>query len=86
MSNMPELKPCPFCGGEAYICGAEVTDYYMGTWAPKSRKEYWVQTHCSPTCLWGMVRSRAFGTIGGVRYGSEMNAARVWNRRAEEAE
>jgi len=22
--GMPELKPCPFCGGEAYICGYDV--------------------------------------------------------------
>ena len=38
---MPEkLKPCPFCGGEAYICGEEITDYCKGVWAPASRKEY----------------------------------------------
>ena len=80
---MVNLKPCPFCGGEAYICGEEITDYCKGVWAPASRKEYWVQTHCWPTCLWGNTRSHAFGIIGGIRDTSEEAAAEAWNRRVD---
>lgn len=78
-----QLKSCPFCGREAFICGEEVKDYVNGNWARASRKEYWVTSHHDLNCIFGMIQSRAFGIVGGIRYTSEEAAAKAWNRRAD---
>ena len=77
------LENCPFCGGEAFICGEEVTDFVRGEWAPESRKEFWVQTHCWPTCIYGNTHARAFGVIGGIKYRTPEAAVEAWNRRSK---
>ena len=76
-----QLKSCPFCGGEAYVCGEEVRDYVKGNWAKERRKEYWISAHHAMTCLFGNTQARAFGIVGGIRYTSEEAAAKAWNRR-----
>lgn len=82
MANML-LKPCPFCGGMAYLYGEEIRDYVNGSWAEKSRKEYWVSPNCWPSCDLGNTHARAFGVFDGIRYTSPKAAAEAWNKRAE---
>ena len=76
-----KLKPCPFCGKIPNLYGQEVRDYVNGEWTEMSRKEYWVQTQCSITCLMGIARAKAYGVIGGTRYTSENAAIKAWNTR-----
>lgn len=72
---MAELKPCPFCGGEAkvMVCdgsGAYYTD--IGTEIYRGRG----MTNCLVICRKCRVRTQAYLTRRGV-----FNA---WNRRAED--
>ena len=76
-----DLKPCPFCGGKACIYGAEIKEFIDGSWADKSRKEYWIRPFCRINCILGNSFSRAFGAVDGIRYTSSEAAAKAWNRR-----
>ena len=86
MKNKIELKPCPFCGGNAYICGQEVRDYFNGDWAKQSRNAYWVRTRCKINCIYGNTSAKAFGIVGGIRYKTPEAAAEAWNTRTDSAE
>lgn len=77
-----ECKPCPFCGEVPDLYGWEVRDYVNGEWAEMTRKEYWVQTNCLPSCLMGNMQATAYGIVGGIRYVSEEAAIKAWNKRA----
>ena len=73
---MSELKPCPFCGGEAVVkvcdgSGSYITD--IGTETYRGRD----MTHCLVMCKRCGVRTNAHLTRRGI-----FNA---WNRRAENA-
>lgn len=81
---MIDLKPCPFCGGEAHIYGEEYRACLDGKYAPGIGHRYWVQTHCAPWCLWANTRSMAYGVLGGVEYETPEAAAEAWNRRKEQ--
>ena len=73
---MAELKPCPFCGGEAKVmvcdgAGTYCTD--IGTELFMGRK----MSHCLVRCKKCGVKTKAYLTRRGV-----FNA---WDRRAEDA-
>jgi hypothetical protein len=71
---MDELKPCPFCGGEAKVkvCDGSGTYYAdIGTVVLHGR----TMTHCLILCEKCRVRTQAYLTRRGV-----FNA---WNRRVE---
>ena len=68
---MTELKPCPFCGGEAMIAhGRCVDDESVITTTVLCKK-----------CLVGIFRYRENGHDFEV-YFTEQTAADAWNRRA----
>lgn len=81
---MEKIKPCPFCGGEPNVYGQEIRDYVNGEWAKETRKEYWIQPFCHMTCMFAMLRSTAYGVIGGVRYTSPEAAIKAWNKRVDD--
>ena len=78
-----KLKSCPFCGGKANLYGGEIRDYVNGEWAERTHSEFWVQTNCLSRCVFGNMRYRAYGELGGIRYQTPEAAVREWNRRAE---
>lgn len=77
-----KLLPCPFCGGEAKMCGREFTEFYDGEWSEKPKKEFWVLAFHAITCVMGSACSLAYGSVGGAAYVSEEAAANAWNTRA----
>ena len=81
---MIKLKPCPFCGGKASIYGGEIRDYVNGEWAEETHPEFWVQTNCLPSCVFGNIRAHAYGVLGGICYSTPEAAAREWNRRSKQ--
>lgn len=78
---MAELKPCPFCGHAAHMCGREEKEYFDNQWAVSYHKTYWVTCFHDINCILGSICSRAFGAVGGIKYTSEEAAAKAWNRR-----
>lgn len=75
-----DLKPCPFCGGMPNIYGQEIRDYVNGEWAKATRKEYWIQPFCYPSCHYGNIHASRYGVVGGQRYISPDAAVRAWNK------
>lgn len=74
---MNNLKPCPFCGGEATIC---VSDGSGSVWTKdlettilRGRR----MTHCFAMCKKCRIRTQSYLTRRGM-----FNA---WNRRASDA-
>lgn len=68
---MSELKPCPFCGGEAEskICMSQQTLFSM-----------------SKKCIYIMCKeceARTAGYKESVHYSAEEKAIETWNRRTE---
>ena len=63
---MTDLKPCPFCGGEAKLYSREnPTAFYAND------TDFWVSCEGSPYC---------FGSVG--LFDNEPDAVKAWNRRA----
>jgi len=69
---MPELKPCPFCGSGAIICGGEGDNYYV--------------TCKNKTCFCSLGEQYYPGDIPAHIFGDKESAAYNWNRRAENKE
>lgn len=80
-----KLLNCPFCGGEAYICGDRYRQYFDGEWYEEEGERYWVQTRCKINCIYGNTQAKAFGVVGGIEYTTPEAAAEAWNRRATDA-
>lgn len=64
-----QLKPCPFCGGEAYINYERI---------PGEGRGYWAQVLCK-NC-----HSRSGGTWAGSYNVAERKEVKSWNGRAYE--
>jgi Lar family restriction alleviation protein len=67
---MAELKPCPFCGGEAYT-------YTCSTMRKGKLADLWI-VHCKGCGL------NYPPNIRGYRGEYEFEAIEAWNRRAED--
>lgn len=75
-----KLKPCPLCNQMPKVYGQEIRDYAEGEWAKKTRKEYWIQPSCHPSCIVGNTHANKYGVIGGLRFISEESAIKYWNK------
>ena len=63
-----KLRPCPFCGGEAYMIEVEPHTHKIAIWVPDSVGECFIEcTNC--TCA--------------MSANTKEEAVAAWNRRAE---
>lgn len=83
---MPEinLKPCPFCGGEARLCRTS-SGYIV---SPATIMDHW-QVKCSNMCCVSQVykdeiyHDERAGIV--IAHNGAEEAAEAWNRRADNA-
>lgn len=73
MTEREELKPCPFCGGEAEV------DWSFDTWVDE-QKGFWVQCQTENCISLGYSK---FHYCERGQFTSEAEATAAWNRRAE---
>ena len=74
-----ELKPCACCGQIPRLFGRETRDYVNGKWSEYTRKYFWAQPFCYPSCEVGNMYSKKYGAIGGPSRNSEKEAIEYWN-------
>ena len=85
---MNELKPCPFCGGKAYmrmVCRNETIEKFpdKADALEKYPAKWWVLGCLTPGCILEANPEKHFIKLG-FRAGSEKEAVEKWNKRAEE--
>ena len=72
MSN--ELKPCPFCGGEAEICSHYFEEEDMTLWQARCKERPYAVEHPCYT-------ADSF-----ISFDNKEQAIEAWNRRANDAD
>jgi Lar family restriction alleviation protein len=65
-TSLPELEPCPFCGGEAL---------FASKYAPTDTREQVACAHCYATAMWANDRGKAAGFWNTRTQASGANAA-----------
>ena len=86
MKNSQELKPCPFCGGEAKItvCDDEGNTHYEEDYEkrPWSGLGYMLSHDDidNPNCP---IAHEEYDSLGTYIYDSREEATEAWNRRAD---
>lgn len=71
-----ELKPCPFCNGEAELCGRETREFFDGEWSKKPKQGWYILCKHRITCI--MAQSIGFQSATFV---TPEAAVKGWNRR-----
>ena len=69
-----ELKPCPFCGGEAELWSHHYKEEDITLWQVRCKKRcYDVKIHC-------------YASDSFVSFATKEEAIEAWNRRANDAD
>lgn len=73
------LKTCPFCNGEAELCGKETLEFFNGEWSKKPKQGWYILCKHRVSCI--MAQSIGFQSATFV---TPEAAVKAWNRRCEE--